>query len=98
MLSLAVARLWPDVYSNAVNPGWVPTKMGGAGASDDLEKGYQTLTWLATSEEAEALVSGHYFFHREQKRFAPTASDVRLQDELLAVCEQVTGVHLPTGL
>ena len=28
-LALAVARRWPDVTSNAVDPGWVPTRMGG---------------------------------------------------------------------
>jgi len=32
ILSMAVARKWPHVYSNAVNPGWVPTKMGGRSA------------------------------------------------------------------
>ena len=31
-LAIAVARIWPDVCSNAVDPGWVPTKMGGPGA------------------------------------------------------------------
>jgi NAD(P)-dependent dehydrogenase (short-subunit alcohol dehydrogenase family) len=31
----AVARRWPGVLSNAVEPGWVPTKMGGPGAPDD---------------------------------------------------------------
>jgi NAD(P)-dependent dehydrogenase (short-subunit alcohol dehydrogenase family) len=34
-LAFAVARRWPDVLSNAVTPGWVATKMGGAGAPDD---------------------------------------------------------------
>jgi NAD(P)-dependent dehydrogenase (short-subunit alcohol dehydrogenase family) len=42
MLTKAVARRWTDVYSNAVDPGWVPTKMGGKGAPDDLQKGYET--------------------------------------------------------
>jgi NAD(P)-dependent dehydrogenase (short-subunit alcohol dehydrogenase family) len=28
-LAVAIARTWPDVYSNAVDPGWVPTRMGG---------------------------------------------------------------------
>src|SRR5690242_5060088 len=28
MLCMAAARTWPDVYANAVDPGWVPTKMG----------------------------------------------------------------------
>jgi NAD(P)-dependent dehydrogenase (short-subunit alcohol dehydrogenase family) len=32
MLAFAVARRWPDVLSNSLEPGWVPTKMGGAGA------------------------------------------------------------------
>ena len=27
-LSFAVARRWPCVHSNAVDPGWVPTRMG----------------------------------------------------------------------
>ena len=44
ILTMAVARKWPQVYANAVDPGWVPTKMGGAGAPDSLEKGYQTQT------------------------------------------------------
>ena len=41
-LAVAVARIWLDVYSNAVDPGWVPTKMGGPGAPDDLDRGHQT--------------------------------------------------------
>src|SRR6185312_3426547 len=39
ILAIAAARKWPDVYANAVDPGWVPTKMGGAGAPDNLEDG-----------------------------------------------------------
>src|SRR6185295_18655888 len=42
LLCMAVARRWPDVYANSVNPGWVPTKMGGRGAPDDIHKGYET--------------------------------------------------------
>ena len=95
MLTMAVARLWPEVYSNAVNPGWVPTKMGGAGAPDNLEKGHQTQAWLATSDDANAKVSSSYFFHQQQKQFATIAVDVRLQNEFLQVCEQKTGVKFP---
>jgi NAD(P)-dependent dehydrogenase (short-subunit alcohol dehydrogenase family) len=61
MLSMAVARKWPEVYSNAVDPGWVPTKMGGHGAPGDLQKGYETQAWLAVSNDEKAKVSGHYF-------------------------------------
>src|SRR4051812_43224781 len=50
-LAAAVARIWSGVLSNAVDPGWVPTKMGGPGAPDDLRLGHLTQTWLATSED-----------------------------------------------
>src|SRR6185295_15873830 len=42
LLSKAVARKWSGTYATAVDPGWVPTKMGGRGAPDDLQKGYET--------------------------------------------------------
>lgn len=64
----AVARKWPGVYANAVDPGWVPTKMGGPGAPDDLEKGFETQAWLAVSTDDKAKVSGRYFFHKEKPR------------------------------
>jgi len=95
MLILAVARLWPTVFANAVDPGWVPTKMGGAGAPDDLEKGYKTQTWLATSDDAEACVSGHYFYHQKQSSFAKEAEDLAVQNEFLSICEEFTGVTIP---
>ena len=95
MLTMAVARLWPNAYSNAIDPGWVPTKMGGPGAPDSLEKGYQTQTWLATSDDIEAQVSGHYFFHQQQNNFAPVASDFDLQNEFLKICKNISGVPFP---
>jgi short-subunit dehydrogenase len=95
ILSMAVARKWPDIYSNAVDPGWVPTKMGGAGASDDLEKGFQTQAWLAVSDDDRAKVSGHYFYHQKQKKYLPAADDMKIQDKFLALCEQITGIRFP---
>jgi NAD(P)-dependent dehydrogenase (short-subunit alcohol dehydrogenase family) len=38
----------PDVKVNAVCPGWVRTRMGGAGASRPVERGAETVVWLAT--------------------------------------------------
>lgn len=96
MLAMAVARKWPQAYSNAVNPGWVPTKMGGAGAPDDLQKGYETQAWLAVSDDKEAKVSGGYFFHKQQRSFNQEAADLQLQKEFLAACESRTGVSFPT--
>lgn len=97
ILTMAVARKWPGVCSNVVNPGWVPTKMGGAEAIDDLQKGYETQVWLATSDEHDAKVSGCYFFHKKQKKQRPEANDVNIQDEFLLMCERITGVRLPEG-
>lgn len=94
MLAFAVARLWPEVKSNAVTPGWVPTKMGGPGAPEDLEQGAATQVWLAASEDPAALVSGRYFYHQQQREPHPAARDVARQDELLAYCAGLTGVGL----
>ncbi len=95
MLCLAAARRWPEVYANAVDPGWVPTKMGGPGAPDDLQEGYATQTWLAVSEDERAKVSGRYFHHGVESRCNPQAGDVGLQERLLAVCGEMTGVVFP---
>src|SRR4029079_3159976 len=93
-LAFAIARLWPDVLSNAVNPGWVATKMGGPGAPDDFDEGYRTQTWLAASDDAAAKVSGHYFHHRRSQAPATDAMDSRFQDQLLASLEELTAIAL----
>lgn len=93
-LALAVARHWPEVLSNAVDPGWVPTKMGGAGAPDDLTQGHLTQTWLAVSNDEAAMVSGKYWYHREQRQPAPDALDPRFQDRLVARLAELTGIPL----
>jgi NAD(P)-dependent dehydrogenase (short-subunit alcohol dehydrogenase family) len=36
------------ILVNSVDPGWVQTGMGGRGATRTLEKGAETVTWLAT--------------------------------------------------
>lgn len=95
MLCKALSRIWPDVYSNAVDPGWVPTRMGGRGAPDDLTKGYEIQTWLATSDDERAKVSGRYFHHQTERRCNPLANDLALQDQFLAKCKDVTGIALP---
>jgi NAD(P)-dependent dehydrogenase (short-subunit alcohol dehydrogenase family) len=95
ILSMAVARKWPDVYSNAVNPGWVPTKMGGRSAPDNLEKGAETQAWLSVSSDEEAKVSGRYFFHMHEKYFLPVAGEPGVQDKFLDFCKQITGISFP---
>src|SRR5271154_5392585 len=58
VLAFAVARYWPQCRSNALEPGWVPTKMGGAGAPDDMSLAPVTQAWLASSDDAAAAVTG----------------------------------------
>jgi NAD(P)-dependent dehydrogenase (short-subunit alcohol dehydrogenase family) len=93
-LAVAVARLWPDVCSNAVDPGWVPTRMGGAGAPDDLRLGHLTQEWLAASDEPEARSSGGYWFHQRLRTPHPAAVDPHFQDDLLAALAGYTGTAL----
>jgi NAD(P)-dependent dehydrogenase (short-subunit alcohol dehydrogenase family) len=73
-LAFALARRWPDVLSNAVDPGWARTKMGGPGAPVDLDTGQGTQTWLAVSNDPAALVSGRYWHHLQHQE---PASDGR---------------------
>ena len=93
-LAFAVARRWPDVQSNVVDPGWVPTKMGGLGAPGDLELGHLTQTWLATSDDPAAMVSGGYWHHRRRQTPAQDVPDSRFQDQLLAELDRLTGIPL----
>ncbi|PPE70103.1 SDR family NAD(P)-dependent oxidoreductase [Caldimonas thermodepolymerans] len=93
-LAAAVARRWPDVCSNAVNPGWVPTRMGGPAAPDDLRQGHATQEWLAVSDDPEALTSGGYWYHLQREEPHPAVHDVRFQDQLLAALERATGTPL----
>jgi NAD(P)-dependent dehydrogenase (short-subunit alcohol dehydrogenase family) len=93
-LAIAVARIWPDVLSNAVDPGWVPTKMGGAGAPDDLRLGHLTQEWLATSDDPEARSSGGYWHHQRRADPAPSVHDQRFQDRLLEELARFTATRL----
>lgn len=93
-LAAAVARLWPDVLSNAVDPGWVPTRMGGAGAPDNLRLGHLTQEWLAASDDPEALTSGGYWYHQHREKPHPAVRDERFQNELLDHLAGVTGERL----
>jgi len=95
ILAKVVARKWPNVYANALDPGWVPTKMGGRGAPDNLEQGFQTQVWLAVSNDPQALVSGRYFHHQREARYQLKADDAGVQEQLLTLCEKISGVKFP---
>jgi NAD(P)-dependent dehydrogenase (short-subunit alcohol dehydrogenase family) len=93
-LAAAVARIWTEVFSNAVDPGWVPTKMGGPGAPDDLRLGHLTQVWLATSDDPQARTSGGYWYHQRRAEPAVSVHDQRFQDQLLEELAGVTATRL----
>lgn len=94
LLAFAVARRWPDVLSNALEPGWVATKMGGPSAPDDLDQGHRTQVWLAASEDEAAKVSGEYFFHLKLREPKAATRQVEVQEMLIGACEKFSGVEL----
>lgn len=94
-LAFAIARRWPEVFSNSLEPGWVPTKMGGDAAPDDMDQAHLTQVWLAASDEPKADVTGKYFFHLKRMAPSPQAHDPALQDRLVAICAEISGVALP---
>ena len=94
LLAFAVARLWPDVLSNALEPGWVATKMGGPSATDDLDQGHRTQVWLAASDDPDAKVSGDFFYHMRRRTPKAETRDVVVQNKLLEECRRLSGVEL----
>ena len=95
LLAFAAARRWKDVKSNALEPGWVATKMGGPSAPDDLHQGCLTQAWLATSEDEWARSAGNYFYHQKLRDPNPIARDVKVQDKLLSECARISGIAFP---
>ena len=95
VLAFAVARRWPGVLSNALEPGWVATRMGGPGAPDDMSQAPVTQAWLAVSDDPAATVTGQYFYHQRPRQFHPAAASHGMQDQLLASCAELSGAELP---
>ena len=105
-LAAAVARRWAGVVSTSVSPGWVETKMGGAGAPDDLDAASLTQAWLAVTDDEAALRSGAMFYHQEPilrpggggtRALHSAVQNEAFQDDLLAALAELTGTELPAG-
>jgi NAD(P)-dependent dehydrogenase (short-subunit alcohol dehydrogenase family) len=94
-LAFAVARLWPEVVTNTLEPGWVPTKMANYDAPDDISLGHVTQVWLATSDAPEAVVSGGYYYHQQAQLANPVARSERFQEDVLTAFAKITGVTFP---
>ncbi len=95
LLAFAVARRWPDVRSNALEPGWVATKLGGPRATGDLDAAPRTQVWLAAADDPAAEVTGGYFFHRRFREPSGATRDEARQDRVVDACARLSGVELP---
>ena len=97
-LSITWARRWAgegaevEVEVNSLDPGWVPTKMGGAGASGSLERAVETYVRLA---EGCGRSGGYWKPGAREARPSAVCEEERWQEELFKVCERETGVRLP---
>ena len=76
-------------------PGWVPTKMGGPAAPDDMDQAHRTQAWLAAGDNPKADVTGQYFYHLKRLPANRQADDLALQDRLLTICADISGISLP---
>ena len=94
-LAFAIARRWPGVFSNSLEPGWVATRMGGSGAPDDINQAHLTQVWLAAGDDPKADVTGQYFYHLRRTKPNAQAQDPALQDHLISICAEIAGVPLP---
>ena len=83
------------MLSNALEPGWVPTKMGGPGAPDDMDQAHLTQAWLAASDDPDAQTTAGYFYHLRPRAPNPQSRDVAIQTRLLDICEEISGVEMP---
>lgn len=92
-LALAFASRWEGTSSHAVDPGWVPTRMGGAGAPDDLTAGHRTQVLLATRHDVTPSTGG-YWYHQRTQAPHPASRDEDFQARLIRALESHTGVVL----
>lgn len=95
MLATELAARHPEIVVNAVDPGWIKTRMGGPDAWDEVELGAETQVWLATSDDPAATASGRYLKRREELAANPVVGDAAARAALISALEDLTGLTLP---
>ncbi|KKZ60995.1 hypothetical protein EMCG_04330 [[Emmonsia] crescens] len=97
MLANAFARRWGDhIQVVSMHPGWVRTKMGGSVAPGSIGKPAKALAeWAVGQGKLASLKSGTFFTTRGEEPAHPGAGNVSKQEELLKICEEVSGVSVP---
>jgi NAD(P)-dependent dehydrogenase (short-subunit alcohol dehydrogenase family) len=95
MLALEIAARHPTVITNAVDPGWIQTNMGGPDAPDPLDLGAETQVWLMTSDDPIATTSGQFLKRRAVQAPNPEALDPEMRAALVEELERITELELP---
>ena len=95
-LAMALSTRTAETLSQAVDPGWVPTRMGGRSATDDLDEGHRTQEWLATADEDDlAPITGGYWYHLRARPPHPASLDTDFQAALIERLTSITGLRFP---
>ncbi|KIW22482.1 uncharacterized protein PV07_12366 [Cladophialophora immunda] len=95
LLACFFARRWPHVKSNSLDPGWVATKMGGAGATGDINAAVDTYVMLAEGTGAAKDASGKYWYHCKIRSPKRESTDETVQENLISQLEELTGIEAP---
>lgn len=97
MLANAFSRRWGDhLQVVSMHPGWVRTKMGGTmapGGSDTPAKALAE--WATGKGKLASLKTGSFFTPRGEDTTHRGAGNVSKQEELLKICQEVSGVSIP---
>jgi NAD(P)-dependent dehydrogenase (short-subunit alcohol dehydrogenase family) len=91
-LAFAIAARQPQLRVNAVDPGWVASRMGGRGAPVSLEQGAAMPVRLATDPALD--VSGRYFSGGREQPAHPSAADPAFQQAVLDACAEITNARM----
>lgn len=97
MLANAFSRRWGDhLQVVSMHPGWVRTKMGGSMAPGGQDKPAKALAdWAAGEGKLAGLRTGAFFTPSGETSAHPGASNESKQEELLRICQEVSGVSVP---
>lgn len=80
---------------NSLDPGWVKTKMGGSGASDDIEAAVETYVLLGEGKGKAEGVTGKHWYHDGFRGCRKEAGDEAVQEKLLGKLAEISGVKVP---
>ncbi|KAI0130372.1 short chain dehydrogenase [Xylariales sp. AK1849] len=93
MLAFWFARHFgTKVACNSMDPGWVATKMGGAGAPDDIDAAVETYAMLAEGKGAAQGQTGKYWYQSGERKFKTAAGDEQKQNQLIGILQDMSGI------